>query len=711
MPAWTSLRISTLRVLLTSIFVLACFAGAELRAQTAGQASSDRPSSDRPSSAETKGDELRVTTLIQLMHPDGSPWAGARLRLIAWPHSAYPGIGDPDRVQAVSDERGRVRVQLLAASIYQAQASEELEGRKLRISNLQSGLRPGLRTTLLSSYVGVLRGISFEGIEALEPCRLYVEGSNGITPGHEIELESGKPVELPLWPRGIYELRDKNGRAVYAGRFQMLRVSGLRPGQAAEPLEVRIRNLARVQLSVQDPEGRPLPGCKIYDWMQLRRVQLAETDSEGKADFLIGIGLTRSQSRNTPRTYRFRSSFALEHPEYPLYDLRKTHSVFKPEDDKQVPIAKIKVTLQKGSARKIRVLNQAGDPWQGLRLIAHCAAPGYAGKASYNYGWQLLETNAQGLAELQVSDVGRAVRLIALPSLNELAALGADRGSASLAPFLWLADGPLHREVVFDAGRLAQLEIDVRGRDGRRLRSPLVDVTGSATAKESRSGLRHRPRLAASRTGRLVLLHAGTHGGPSLASSTQGFRTGQTGPLEPGQDKLTVQIQADDRRVAGTLRDKEGKPVRFATIRAYWRGNADGVRNSKLRPARSSITIETDAQGRFEFFAPRDSTLQLSASQTIYDEQGVLYRSATRRNLVIPPGQQTEALIHELVLDQETRKGQRRLGGALVAPGGGNAPKNLEKALEDLRAKKADLEAEAEAEAESKAKKGSAKRR
>jgi hypothetical protein len=109
--------------------------------------------------------------------------------------------------------------------------------------------------------------------------------------------------------------------------------------------------------------------------MQLRRVQLAETDSEGKADFLIGIGLTRSQSRNTPRTYRFRSSFALEHPEYPLYDLRKTHSVFKPEDDKQVPIAKIKVTLQKGSARKIRVLNQAGDPWQSLRLIAHCAAP------------------------------------------------------------------------------------------------------------------------------------------------------------------------------------------------------------------------------------------------------------------------------------------------------------------------------------------------
>jgi hypothetical protein len=103
--------------------------------------------------------------------------------------------------------------------------------------------------------------------------------------------------------------------------------------------------------------------------------------------------------------------------------------------------------------------------------------------------------------------------------------------------------------------------------------------------------------------------------------------------------------------------------------------------------------------------------LQLSASQTIYDEQGVLYRSATRRNLVIPPGQQTEALIHELVLDQETRKGQRRLGGALVAPGGGNAAKNLKKALEDLRAKKADLEAEAEAEAASKAKKGSAKRR
>jgi hypothetical protein len=624
--------------------------------------------------------KLLTPTRFLLRHPDGRPWSGATLRLIAWPHSGYPWVGEAHRVQAVSDERGELRVDLFGGMLYRAQASQEIAKDELLYSKQRSAIHPGRSTTLIASGVGRRTSIRFADLERLGPCRLFVEGEFGLHPGRELELLPDRPTALPLWPQGRLELRDARGRPIYAKSFfltqEMEGRNAQQAGTLAPALVVQLVQRSwlpvRVKLTVWDPQGRAVPQYQVRSRMQSRNAVIARGDAEGAAEFVQLMSLEQRRSESGRDFARVVPSFSIEHPEHPVVMPRLSQELQMPKDEGDLPELRVEFRYPRSHVRRLRLLRRSGEAWTGLKLLAHVtdfvprASTGDDGLRSR---WSLLETDAEGFAKLHLRYPYLPVRLIALPTrteLAELASLASKPAGASLAPLLWLSDGFLPELAEFRADQLQRLQIDVRRRDGSGLRFAEVEVHAAPRASgfyPIQKGPPHRlqrypgpsPRFVTGRSGRLFLLHSGIHGSPSIATYSRHFRKSTAGPLEPGESRLRIQIEAEDRLVRGRVLDPEGKAAAFAELRLHWRGNVAGQLGARSMPENLGSYLRADAAGRFEFFAPRDSTLQVNVRECILNIQGKPRRSF-RGKLIVAPEHRNEPLRFDIVLDRMSRK-------------------------------------------------------
>ena len=650
-----------------------------------------------------QAESLRKPTRVQLFRADGSPWAGATLQLVGWPHTAYTWAGEPDRVVAKSDERGTVRLKLLPGMQYGGYASERIDEMRHRTSKVLRTIAAGQRLEIGEERTVMRNRIEFSGIEELGELELWVEGVYGVHPFEQFDVEPGKGILLPPWTQMRWELRQKGGAPIYAMNATLRDALAVPPGQQLPPLKSKLLNWTRVRVEVKAPDGTPLAGAKIRDSLYTRDCVLATSGEDGVAEFLTRSGLVRSKGKRS-----FSCSFVVDHPEHALLDVRSRVSVAEPAEGSKLFEAKVEAKLPKSETRVVRVLGVDGEPWAGLTLHVRSAVKKTRGTSSY-YPWHVLVTDSNGEVRLRVAEPGRAVRLVALPRPAELAALRPDRRASDLAPLIWLADAPLPAETQFDARRFTPLTIEVLARDGRPLRSPRIYVEGSAQAKERRAGLSRLATYAGGRTGRLVMLRAPEHGGPNAAMCQMGFRS-VTATLERSDaEQLRLKFVSDDRRVSGVLRDAEGKPVPFASLRVYWRGNAQGVRVREGRPQRTSLSVTADAHGQYQFFAPRNSRLQITATHKRQEGEEIFYLSSERLTLNVPEDQESGALAFDVALEKKTKQGQRKLqGGVLVAPGGG-ARIQIRRAVLELEEKKEELEEEAEKKAKKAAEKAAEK--
>jgi hypothetical protein len=217
------------------------------------------------------------------------PWAEARVHAVAMTSFDF-AIGTQDHVVAVADERGRLRLDLLAGRRYALWAEQPAPGPRERdgnplVSRELTYASAGERVALGPAHARTPRVIELEDLPADAPRPLQVAvfaPASGLLETFSIDAGSGARAALRLVPAPCSThdvvVRDANARPLLAARIQ---------GEGSAVLRPAGPRWLRMSIARQDDEVG-IPGAKVFAVLCGSRIELGTSDERGMA--LVDLG-------------------------------------------------------------------------------------------------------------------------------------------------------------------------------------------------------------------------------------------------------------------------------------------------------------------------------------------------------------------------------------------------------------------------------------
>lgn len=537
--------------------------------------------------AQSPGGPSREPLRGSALLADQQPWAGAQVELWSRPLPGDDRFGDPDVVRAVSDAKGRFRVDLLPGRRYTAWASERLDAGGFRVSHPLDEVRPGRPLDLIADEPRPPGTVRIAGLDpwrtlgAIE-CRLL---SNTTTLIVATCPEKDGQLQLPPFPgrqAGLEILCGGQPLRAWADELDLTR-------KTAHELRVPPPRPVRFQFT-DAATGRPIAGASFtsgtfgqHDVVK----DLAQSDTDGIAVPLLPISAEREfawvnwpallQARGyAPQSWIDRLTVPMDH-----------------DAKAGPPVASI--AMQPGREVHSRLCLD-GAPCGGvaLRLQSDVTSAGSPHGSWHQVSW-VVGTDAEGRFRADVDPRSVGV-LTAVLDEATAAGLAQKAGRFPLNPQVLLAvvppdqPAPLPREI--DLAKLVLLDVQVKSPEGVPADSPLVGlifVTGDLPT----------PLLTAAtdRSGRIRLLVPAAQEFWLSAWSEEGFAVKPVPRADAAVRPVELSLQRV-KAVTGVVQDSSGKPVPWAQV--TWIVSAYGDEVALVtRCMGHSIVVRTDSKGAF----------------------------------------------------------------------------------------------------------------
>jgi hypothetical protein len=496
---------------------------------------------------------------------DGKPFAGATVTLL---HRAHPGVLAPayeDRVEAVTDERGRFHAQLLVGMPYAVWATGPVTGDTYRCTRVLADVLPGVPIVLVEDGLHHVRKLSVE-VDPSWPRPLRFEARASIA-GMSVRAplaEVDGVQRTPAWPAsacGVYAL--DGGLRVWSQIVPMT-LTSLRERQsgdaAARPDDaallqilagntgLRVPPRSEYVLKLVDASKQPAAGVELFGDREPRE-RLGVTGADG----VLRVGLAQADR-------------------FPYYEVTARAEAFAESRVEQDRFANggeaSPHELEPGVAVRGRLLLAEGRPAGRTTLLLNASIRTGDNSTYFGVGERVLEAAADGAFVVPGRVAGYGFRVTALLTPAQRAALSprkpaADESAPPLGPRAIVrfesAEAPADLgELRLD--QLAPVDVRVRAADGSPP-GPVQLVVLPVTARDGNPP--HYPeRMRTDRHGGLRFLCAPGQDVAVFALTAQGAALGIA-----SQAKRKLDLAIDPRHVARLrILGGDGEPLAGATV-------------------------------------------------------------------------------------------------------------------------------------------------
>ncbi len=549
---------------------------------------------------------MRLPTLGKILDHSGKPWVNARVVFLSRLHPVC-AEQTVDRVEVVSDARGKFRAKLERDRVYIAWGHAALAPTAsgetgCRLTGIASSVLPGQVLQLSEQGQRMTLRLRIEDKRAVPGkfTALLVTTRPGYTQADRSSFREGMGFVFPLkldeagratlpplpWEDLWLEIYDDAGSRI---RVEALR--GLRSWKGEKVIIVPKLTTRIVKARAQGGLGE-INGLTLYQRIrgQLREVKKAQTGDS------MSVSLTIPQ-----RTVQMSRA----ETEYPDLELATKDSVralmlevLGGKKDLGVGSNQMLLTLVperrlegKSSESRLLILQQnpGGRPGDFIATMA---------------SYPVYEKTVDAAATFAFGGLGPGdYRLLTPLSPEERAAL---RGAASIEPLALLASGHMSQKRdlgLLDPARLVRVDLSLRYSEGTKatgVRILVLDSGNSSTANaailRSLSDRTGRRRLLLPVGQRFELLVVSLRGATILPIDLRKAQPASTLPVE-----LTIPVGI---RIRGRVVDGEGDP--YPGCQVSWVANKGVSRAGILakRVAPDFFTLKTDTEGRFSFVAP-----------------------------------------------------------------------------------------------------------
>ena len=225
----------------------------------------------------------------------GEPWPSAQVTLLSRPIPRNEWVGSADRIDVVTDERGRFRAEILPNRPYSAWAVQSVQGNgdTYRHSNLVENVFPNVPVILgEAGDPRPRKRLRVRGREAWKdsaPLRIQVVGTAANALIEHLDLDQAGEALLPPMAGAVCTAE------VYTDSGQLLweqQVSLAQSGDA--PLELSLPAPFPILVAVRDKAGtQPLIGARILQRVRQGWAPVATTGPDGNA--VLSLALERAQ--------------------------------------------------------------------------------------------------------------------------------------------------------------------------------------------------------------------------------------------------------------------------------------------------------------------------------------------------------------------------------------------------------------------------------
>ena len=589
---------------------------------------------------------------VRVVRPDGKPAAGARVRVAQLDFSNFKAPRPPDemldRLAATTDTDGRATLDGLAApdigALDVTAPGQLVQCLQVDPETGSVSLRPlgRLKVRVVADDPKAARGWEIKAWSRPNepnyrgPSVQWVSETTGI---------DGR-AEFPSVAAGgiLWDIKPPEGSA-----YLMISPRGatVRAGQTEE-VEIKVLRGVRVEgVVAEEPGGAPIPGVKV-DVSSLKhfsgRSHPVATDARGRFSTLVVPGTARfSFYFDVPKEY-FLPPGVQHWVDFEVKEGLDRQTITPPR-------------LRSGVLIRGKVLDEAGKPTAGVRVVGHWTSPEYG----RNPNSVRAETDARGEFVLGNIAPKSEVRLSAMSdAVAESESVTVPDPGAGEPITLRL----VNRATLALSGR-------VLGPDGRPLAGASIRVkirapdqggsSGGDFTFEGSEGMRTEPDGRYRTPPRLPV---GNH--YQVEAQAPGYDPARSRWVVPPAVEvpdLTLRRSVGSREVAGRVVDSAGRPVEGAEVFQ----SGDGPRRTR------GIT---DGEGRFRVPGVPDAPAFLFASRAGYHFLGRRIDANDRaieftlRRLDEPPGARLRPAAPALSRDEERAIARVLIDEARRAPGG-----------------------------------------
>lgn len=274
---------------------------------------------------------------------EGKPWASAQVTLLSRPLPSIEQVGSEDRIEVVTDDRGRFRANVLPNRPYSVWAIQST-GDVYRHTDIAENVFPNVAVIL--EEAGDPRPtvrLTVQGMEAWEnagPLRFQVVGSAINRTIEELSLDNNGELLIPplAGPSNMIEVYSAGGQPLLE-HLVSLRATDTRALSIPPPFPILVE--------VKDKAGtKPLAGTRILQRVRQGWAVVAETGADGIA--VLNLPLERAEDGRAIWVHR----------------------VLMAEADDYSPGSLITVKMDLGRDKDPAILRAAGqvDAYAGLEL-------------------------------------------------------------------------------------------------------------------------------------------------------------------------------------------------------------------------------------------------------------------------------------------------------------------------------------------------------
>ena len=558
---------------------------------------------------------------------DGEVWRSARVTLLSRPLPSIEQIGSADRIDVVTDERGRFRADVLPNRPYSVWAVQWV-GDRYRHTNIAENVFPNVPVILVEAGdPRPVRSLRIAGTEAWKnnaPLRAQVVGTANnawITP---LDLDAGAEALLPAMAGSecTVELYTESGQPLWQQVVSLTETGTIELTLPPPfPILVVVRNKAGTV---------PLAGARILQQVRQGWAPMAETGADGIA--VLSLALERAQDGRATWRHRVLLAEAEGHSPGSLITVRmdltrdKDAEVLRAAGDVDAYAGLEPVPMLRG-----RVMLTADEPAAETDLVLYGRYASFRnGSSTAGSMVQFLRTDADGRFATPSPQASSGFRLCAVLDEAQLAQLFSDSLPIPHPLALLAHDG----QSVPNGGILGDLRIDqlcpldiaVSHED----RTPAPHATLGYSESPERNSQDLQPcGFVADRHGRLRILIPTTDQlllGAVRRGAGEIVLTGVTAHAGIERPIALDLMLTRPHRIQGQVTDSAGTPLTGAQITCFptYRSRSPSNRAARpgLRPppaGRNTLTIFGEAQWETNWSL---TSLLLKDISTHSDENG-----------------------------------------------------------------------------------------
>ncbi|MCK5945102.1 MAG: hypothetical protein KAI24_24145 [Planctomycetes bacterium] len=514
----------------------------------------------------------------------GDKRAGAVVVLVARPVPARADIGELDRVEVETDQRGRFRAACLRGRGYSAWAHWR-DGDVTMVTAIVEGVVPGPPVRLHQPEPFAAPTLRFAGFDAWRehgPLRVVARPTTDNTFEVPLELVDDR-ARLPLLPGVVWnvEVRTRQGLLLLRQR-----------ASRGVEVEVRLPAPVAVEVRVRDGNDQPVAAATVASMPcysvggrdpRMTSTPVAQTDADGVAKFVLPELNALTGRRGSQVLRVAREGFATRLVVVPARGARRATLV-----------------MDEGFAVSGRLVDAAGEPIADQPV--HVDHPvGIAGGSDARFGapLQTVRTDADGRFVQHGLVPREGCRVMLALSPQRARALGfAAVTDRSLAPVAWIAARTNVTEDV-ELGTIRLSEVPM-------CRLQVVRHSGEP-ATEARVRLVHDSGYDATadfvtdRVGRLQFAYPDEH--TRVGVFVPGGGVALFAVAGPASHELRVEL-SEPRVVTGRVVDEHGKPVANASVRGWATPQGMDLHLGQLVSSSFEASEPTGEDGRFRLTLP-----------------------------------------------------------------------------------------------------------